>query len=315
MNPHTRAGDVVAEMLERSQMPQAEAGRRAVTAADRQYWAQLAPDLSVETAAPATWPLAPPEIDDSDLHAAVAQFQEDAYFQTPPLLPATVLAPLNRAVDNVVAEGWPPVFAWVYDEFWLCARLAAVARLLASRLGPGYAQIPHIWIHVVPGVAGAAGWPPHFDGFASGRASVWVALTAATAANGCMHVVPPRLLPPEFNKTTVEGSMPMSDAVQALQSVRALPAAPGSALGWGFEVYHWGGTCVKPGEARRAISMEFLSAAETPSSDELPLVPVTGPLPALSTRLRMIGQAIRTYEKFERGLIRYRAIADRLLAI
>ena len=309
MDPGTRRLDALADLLEQSQMPPAEVARRIALATDGEYWTRIAPWLSIGAGE------VPPEraLADADLREAIAQFDDDGYFQTPPLLSESDLAAINRAIDAVMAEGWPPVFAWVYDALWHCARLPAVARLLASRLGARYAQIPHIWLHVVPAAAGAAGWMPHFDGVAPGRASVWVALTAATLDNGCMHLVPRRSLAPAFVGEPVKGEMvSMSDALRTLHAVRALPAPPGAVLGWDFATLHWGGRCVKPGEARRALSMEFLAGGETPDADEVPLVTVEGPLPALADRLRMIGEAVHSYEKFEAGLVRYRGIADLL---
>ncbi len=326
MDPLARAQGVVADLLERSRMPAAEAARRAALAADAEYWdtvaggagtaggAGRARNLTIGTTDAASPAAA---IADSDLRAVIAEFQDDGYFRTPPLLPGGALASLNRAIDAVVGQGWPPVFAWVYDQFWSCARLPAVARLIESRLGAGYAQIPHVWVHVVPATAGATGWTPHFDrvGRHDRRASVWLALTDATLDNGCMHLVPPRSLPPTLATSALdEGAIPTSDVLRALQATRALPAPAGSALGWGFDVLHWGGPCVKPGGARRAISMEFIAAAEPPVADEAPLVAVAGPLPALAERLRMVGQAICSYEKFEPGLVRYRAVAELLRA-
>jgi hypothetical protein len=307
MDPGTRRLDALAALLEQSQMPQAEVARRVALATDAEYWKRIAPWLSIGAdEVPPARPLA-----DADLREAIAQFQDDGYFQTPPLLAESDLAAINRAIDAVVAEGWPPVFAWVYDALWHCARLPAVARLLASHLGARYAQIPHVWVHVVPAAAGAAGWMPHFDGSGRGRASVWVALTAATLDNGCMHLVPRRSLAAVFSAQPVTGAaVAMSDALRTLHAVRALPTPPGGVLGWDFAILHWGGRCVKPGEARRALSMEFLAQGETPDAYEVPLVTVEGPLPALADRLRMIGEAVHTYEKFEAGLVRYRGIAD-----
>jgi hypothetical protein len=212
----------------------------------------------------------------------------------------------------MAAEGWPPVFAWVFDAYWRCARLPRLARILESQLGAGYRQIPHIWTHVVPAVEGSSGWPPHFDGFAGGRASVWVALTDATLENGCIHLVPPRLLPAAFREAKVGGTLATADVVQALRSVRALPARAGTALGWRFDVYHWGGSCVRSSSARRAISLEFVAPNQTPASDETPLISLKGPLPDFDTRLQLIARAILAYEKFEPGLVRLRPVAEAL---
>jgi ectoine hydroxylase-related dioxygenase (phytanoyl-CoA dioxygenase family) len=305
----SRLHDAVVELLEQSKLPDAEAARRVALAVDGDYWRRLAPGLTIGESADAL-PVAPGV---STVDQAVAHFADEGYFQLPPVVSAETITLLNQAIDAVKAGGWPAVFAWVYDQFWACARVPAIVRLVASRLGAGCAQIPHVFVHIVPSTSGAVGWTPHFDGRAQGRVSVWLALTDATLDNGCMHLVPSRSLPDAFRIPTLTGGMVLAaDAFRALQASRALPVAQGSALGWEFNVLHWGGPCVTPGVARRSISMEFLAAGESPDADEQPLVALDGPLPSLAVRLRTIAAAIHTYERFEPGLVRYRGVADGL---
>jgi len=314
MDPRMRRLDLVAGLLDGAQMPEPEVARRLALARDADYWRRLVPGLSLDAPEIAD-PFAasrPTATDEAETDRAIAQFRDDGYFQALPLLADQDVEALNRAIDGVAADGWPSVFAWMFDAYWRCARLPRLARILDAQLGAGYRQIQHIWTHVVPAVEGSGGWPPHFDGFAGGRASVWIALTDATLENGCIHVVPPRLLPAAFRTAKVDGSLSTADVVQALRSVRALPARAGTALGWGFDVYHWGGTCVRSSSARRAISLEFVAASQTPAQDETPLISLTGPLPDFATRLRLISRAILAYEKFEPGLVRLRPIAEAL---
>lgn len=304
-----RVQDAVVSLLEQSKLPEAEAARRVALATEADYWRRLAAGLTVGES-DAALPAAPRA---SNLDRAVAHFRDEGYFQLPPVVSAETLALLNQAIDGVRAAGWPAVFAWVYDQFWRCARVPAVVRVVGSRLGTGYAQIPHVWVHIVPSTPGAAGWGPHFDGGGNGRVSVWLALTDATLDNGCMHLVPSPSLPDAFRPLTLNGLIvSAADAFRALHTSRALPAVQGSALGWGFDVLHWGGPCVTSGIARRSISMEFLAAGEAPDADEQPLLALEGPLPSFAARLRMIADAIHTYERFEPGLIRYRGVADGL---
>ena len=206
------------------------------------------------------------------------------------------------------------MFAWVYDEFWALARLPDVADLIASQIGAGYSQIPHIWTHVVPAMVGSSGWAPHFDGPTSGRASIWIALTDATLSNGCMHVVSRRLLAPTFESEPLDtGSVAVKDAFRALQGVRALPANRAARCSAGRSTCSIGAApCLSADGARRAISMEFIAADRSANSNEVPLLPIAGRLPPFRDRLRMIATAVVAYEKFEPGLIRYRAVAKRL---
>ena len=304
-----RARAIAAELLAQAQMPDGQVAERARFAADPQYWSGLAPEMSVGNAPRA----ASRSVPVATLDAVRRHFATDGYFQTPPLLDQSDLARLNGAIDAVTGAGWPPVFAWVYDAFWVLARLPDVSDLLASQLGAGFSQIPHVWTHVVPATVGATGWPPHFDGPSRGRASIWIALTDATLANGCMHLVPRRRLSDAFTTEPLDtGRVPLVDALRALHGVRALPAPPGAVLGWTFDVLHWGGACLSAEGTRRAISLEFIAAGEAPNPDELPLLPCAGALPPFADRLRMISTAVIGYEKFEPGLVRHRAVAERL---
>src|SRR5262249_58094823 len=108
----------------------------------------------------------------------------------PVLIDEATLAALNGAVDAVRTAGWPPVFAFVYDEFWSLVRIPAITTLLSATLGRGFRQIPHVWVHVVPPIEGGRGWTPHVDGYQNDRISVWLALSDATVENECMHLVP-----------------------------------------------------------------------------------------------------------------------------
>lgn len=60
--------------------------------------------------------------------------------------------------------------------------------------------------------------------------------------------------------------------------------------------------------------MEFIAVDHSPNRDEFPLLPLDAAFPSFSDRLRMIATAVVGYEKFEPGLIRYRAVAKRLRA-
>jgi hypothetical protein len=308
MDVPDRVRAIVSDLMVQAQMPEADVRRRAELARDPGYWLRLAADLEIEQSPRVAVPVLTPDA----LDAARRHFAADGYFQTPVVIAPRELARLNGAIDAVVAAGWPPVFAWVYDEFWALARLPDVSDLIASRIGAGYSQIPHIWTHVVPAIVGSSGWAPHFDGPTTGRASIWIALSDATLLNGCMHVVSSRELAPTFESESLDtGQVSLADALRALHGVRALPAPGGSVLGWTFDVLHWGGPCLSAERARRAVSIEFIAAGQALDPGETPL-PIDGPFPPFADRLRMIAAAIVSYEKFEPGLVRYRAVAKQL---
>ena len=310
MEPSARARSIASELLSTAHMPEAEAQERTSRALDREHWLRLAPGLTIGAAPrPSGSTLAPAVADATERH-----FRSEGYCQMPPILEAPQLARLNGAIDSVVADGWPPVFAWVYDELWALAHHGDVRRLVMSQLGDSYSQIPHIWTHVVPAVAGSAGWTPHFDGPTGGRLSVWIALTDATLTNGCMHVVPRRLLPTALSTEPLDtGRVAMVDAYRALQGVRALPVTQGSLLAWSFDVLHWGGRARRGGAARRSLSFEYIAASETPRDHERPVLPLASDPPSPADRLRAIAAGVLEYRRFEPLLMRFEELARRIL--
>jgi hypothetical protein len=308
MDRFTRLSDAAAGIIRNLELPPGDLAVRLMRARDIDYWRELVPGASIGDGAPSP-PLA---IDADALSAAADSLRGDRYFRTPPLLSAASLAAVNRAIDLVMAAGWPPVFAMVYDQLWDCCRLPALARLLEGHLGAGYRQIPHLWMHIVPAVSGAMGWMPHFDGFRDARVSVWLALTDATVDNGCIHLVPPDTLPDSFRTADPDDPVLMRDVLKAMQGTRAMPVEAGAALGWQFDVFHWGGRATTPRQSRRALSMEFLAATQAAEADETPLLDVRAPLPDFATRLSIVAFGLQTYEAREPGLRRFRALANRL---
>ena len=301
--------DIALQLAAGATMPARELTERVDQARSADYWRSISPTIQIG----ANTPFACLDVAQDAEEAAARLFEAEGYFETPPLVPPEVLAGLNQAIDDVIAAGWPSIFALVDDRFWQCGRLPAVRRLLLSRLGKGHQQIPHLWIHIVQAVDGAAGWMPHFDGFASARVSVWLALTEATTDNGCIYIVPSSMLPDAFRIKDTFVDLPMKDVLRAMHATRALPVQAGAALGWEFHVFHWGGRTVNPRTQRRALSMEFIAAGEPSQPDEEPLLDPDGPLPDLAYRLRAIGLALDTYSKREPLSQRFRPLGQRLL--
>lgn len=304
-----RRRSALAEMLDGVELSRSEIDGLAARAHDGAYWTGLAPGLAIGGPAPSVTAAADPG---GEARAAAERLGRDRYFSTAPILDGVALAELNRAIDTVRAAGWPPVFALVYDAFWTTVRHPAIAYIASARLGDGYRQIPHVWVHLVPARAGALGWMPHFDGLRARRLTVWIALTDATVDNGCIHLIPPDALPESFRTVDVDATVAMRDVQRAMHATRALQAAAGSLLGWDFDVFHWGGRAAAPQTERRSISLEFLAGEEPPLADETPLIGVVGPLPSFSTRLDVIARALTSYAAREASLRRFRALAPRL---
>jgi hypothetical protein len=281
------------------------------------YWTSLVPGSSIS--------LTPPPLPELPLPAGEAacvagHVEQHGYGALPVFFPDATLAPLNAIVDAVVAADWPPVFAFVFDALWSTVRGAGVRAVLDRTLGAAARQVPHVWVHVVPAVAGARGWAPHKDGgFAArspSRLSIWIALTDASIDNGCMYVLPrshpaARVLSGNWHADAIS----IAQAVELLSGARALPAAAGSALVWDFDLVHWSGTRTGGGIARRSLSFEFIGADAEPAADEHPVIACgpTDALPPFESRLRYIADGILQYSKHDASVYRFRPLAERLL--
>ncbi len=283
---------------------------------DASYWRELVPDFHIGDSG-SSLECAPLNSDLIDA-AALAE-RQDGYFRLPGVIAPAGVQRLNHAIDAVVSAGWPAAFVFMYDEAWQSARSPAASRVLEAVLGRGFRQICHVWAHVVKPVVGSTGWHPHVDGDPGRRMTVWIGLTAATLDNGCMHVVPRDAtlsssdLIPRFRVSDSQFSR--TEVASLLHATHALVASPGDALGWGFDVIHWGGFARRAGEERRGLSFEYIAADQQPGDNDGPLVDM-GVLPLFEDRLRFVASGVLVYRKFEPIVDRFadvaRAIKTRL---
>jgi ectoine hydroxylase-related dioxygenase (phytanoyl-CoA dioxygenase family) len=242
-------------------------------------------------------------------------FGREGVIEAPPIAHDTLTARMRAGVQALARADWPPVFSWVYDEFWQVPRAAPLVDLFTGILGAGYRQTRYIWTHLVPGRRGAAGWRPHVDyAGADFRLTVWIALSDVTADSGCICVIPRHLVPERvvgrwYELTTLE----KPDVMDILHASRPLPVRAGGVLAWDAGLMHWGSTRQSPGEARVSFVMEF-APATTDAAVTGPTLPADGPdLPTHAERLAMIARAIRLYHPSETRAIRYTGLSDRLL--
>jgi hypothetical protein len=313
VEPSPAHRQAVRQLLERTRLQPDEVATYLTNALARGYWEQLNPALSVGEGAARLVEATP--IDPRRHDELVRRVADEGYFQTEPVLVAPAVERMRRCVEVLRREGWPPAFSFVYDEFWLAARAPSLVRLLSAVLGPGYRQIPHVWTHYVHPSRQASGWPPHVDGPGrSNRVTVWVPLTDATLENGCMYLIPRDRTPPRVAKdfARCEG-VDRTELKALLHGARALPARARAALGWAFDVIHWGSPCAGPGEPRISFSQEFIAGNVSPGEDERPLLEVHASLPTFARRLHTIGRAVVAYEPFEPLLVRFVEMARQLV--
>jgi hypothetical protein len=128
-----------------------------------------------------------------------------------------------------------------------------------------------------------------------------------------MYLIPKDRLPATLPTSFVDWTSISRQELEALlHGVTPLPAAAGSVLGWSNRVIHWGGAATELAAGPRiSLAADFLHERSTPGSDELPLFDAS--LPAFPVRLRVIGQSMRDYEKFEPLMQKYAGLVTKLI--
>ncbi|MGE4064100.1 MAG: phytanoyl-CoA dioxygenase family protein [Rhodospirillaceae bacterium] len=258
--------------------------------ADRKTWAALAPRLHIEDAAllAAAKPLA---FDPARIAALREQLLLDGYIQEKGVGFASDLALMAETVRMLSREGLSPVFAFLYDEFWLpyCQLDALFREILGA-----YAMLPDFWVWNVDPKKGDAGWAPHRDKGAvtlrpdgmPNSITVWIPLTEASPLNSCMYVVPARQDP--TYGTAREGEWRFE-----LPSIRALPAEPGDVLIWNQALLHWGSkSAAHAVQSRVSMAIEFQRGDVPPMN--APLIKPATLLP-FGTRLKLIAKQVLQY--------------------
>jgi hypothetical protein len=269
------------------------------------YWTGLCPDMSVsgrtEFELPQTGRFDP------------ATFGRDGYFMDPGVLPIDDISALLAAIEQLRKEGWHPLFAFVFDQFWALAWTGAIRGAAAAILGPNPLLIPRLAVHYVHTEDNSQGWAPHTDGEPSeNRLTTWIPLTDATLTNGCIYVVPRSEAVGEAMARFTKADTTHVDATRLLQHARALPAAAGSVLGWGFDVLHWGSLSLNASAPRVSVAYEWLGRDGSPEPEELPLLNLDDGLPALTERLDLIARSVLSYIRFDSALLPFVELAKQL---
>ena len=227
-----------------------------------------------------------------DLHAGAELMRVEGYFQgsvgnwgaDPKVLADTVRALCARELS--------PVFAFIYDEFWL--PFHKLHRVFENLLGGRYYLLPDFWVWNVDPQKGESGWRPHRDkGYAAllpnrspKSLTTWIPLSTTTPLNGCMYIVPAMLDPTYGTDQDKEWRFEFS-------SIRALPGGPGDFFIWNQSVLHWGSkTSPRAPESRVSMAFEF-QRADVPAFN----APLIDPLINLSfeQRLNLIAKQILQY--------------------
>lgn len=256
----------------------------------RDTWRTFAPALHIEDAG-LLKAAAPLPVDPAVAIAARERLLREGYFQDSDFAFGVDLAVMAETVRKLSSAGLSPVFAFLYDEFWL--PYCQLDGLFREILG-GYAMLPDFWCWNVDPAKGDAGWTPHRDKGGTtlrpdgmpNSITVWLPLTDATPLTSCMYIVPAHLDP--TYGTAREGEWRFD-----LPSVRALPAKPGDVLIWNQAVLHWGSKSAAHGKASRiSMAIEFQRADVPPMNP--PLIQ-PGVLLPFEQRLKLIARQVLQY--------------------
>lgn len=225
------------------------------------------------------------------------------FFKAEGVLAQKNMAALCALAEGIRDRGWPRIFALLFPLFWETLRTPALLRLLKGIFGPGVVQLPGMWIHHVPSLAGSRGWEPHVDvnqpshtckNGGPDRLSIWIALTNATLDNGCMFAVSKKSAP-ESIRFHGQQSFSAAQVIELLHAATPLPVGAGGVLGWAYDTLHWGGIANGEGNMPRlALSLEFMNGDAERKKGERPLL-APGEIPDFSQRLFLVGRNLRAY--------------------
>lgn len=256
------------------------------------FWRRLCPRLTVSSEPFASAP-PPSVVSTEEAFRFRDQMVEEGYFQSDPLLPPERVQACRSAVLAVVAAGFHPLFATVYDELWQL--LPVLSRVLTPILGEGFRLVPNHWLWKVDSDA-RSGWPPHRDAPTvntlrpDGRPTlitVWIPFTDATPLNSCIYLLP-MSRDPSYPDNLRE------ESVAHLQDIRALPVEAGCILSWNQYVLHWGSrSSPRAVEPRISWGVYFQSADASALPGALEL---SAPL-TFEQRLSFIGAAMAPYDR------------------
>lgn len=159
------------------------------------------------------------------------------------------LPDIAAAMRRIVAAGLPAAFVGVYDEVWDI--IAGLHDVLDGLFDGKAALVPNFWASHGATATGAQrrrGGGGVFDDGTPKNLTIWLPVTDATPANGCVYVVP-------AGQDRNYGRPDRADA--SLPGIRALTARAGDVLIWTGETYHWQGRADRHSAASPLLSLKW----------------------------------------------------------
>ncbi len=251
------------------------------------FWCDLAPALNISRSRGESvgW-------DDRKAQTALRKLDAEGYGHLHGQLHAP-FGPMSQVIAQLTSHDLPAVCAFVYDELWHLA--SAVTGIVSTLLRGDVLLLPAFWAWHVN--HGHAGWRPHRDRkanslFENGQPkslSVWIPITPAWPANGCMY-----LLPKDRDRHYGVDDNTLELTPTMLADVVALPAKPGDVLYWTQHIFHWGGRSGHHHSLRPRMNVAFEFQRRDVPAFGRPLLDPAKP-PSFEERLGLIAQQIQQY--------------------
>lgn len=261
-----------------------------------EYWEALNPGMCITDypfQAPIDTEVRAPS---SEVRRCVQQMQEEGHFRLDSVLSKERMARMAQVVVNIVEAGYPPAFAYVYDDFWQVFR--DLTPVLTPLYGEHYRVVINLWAWHIPPSDAHHGFKPHRDLIgkqtlhANGSplfGTVWIPLTDVTTQHACMYVLPTHQDP------NVPGKMEsFSVPRESVQAIRALPAEAGSIIGWNSYALHWGSKSSKWANGPRISIATYIKRAEEQSFNSVSVQ--SNQFLNLEKRLAVIGENMAHYD-------------------
>lgn len=178
-------------------------------------------------------------LDDGRWSQCRQTLREDGYFVYEDYLEPNHVEQLADGLARLDAARIPPVFCFVYDEYW--GVMAALRPILSDLLGAEYEVLPAVWAWIVKHDEQTA-FSPHRDhpeGLSAPSVNlldyltIWIPLTDLNHLSSTISVLP-------ASRDPYYGSASRKLSLRDVQSIRSLQARKGAILGWTVGLAHWG---------------------------------------------------------------------------